>query len=794
MVSAHRHAHAVGVTLLAALAMAVPVAGRPRPGPLGLSPALQRLEQHPALGSKQRLAPRWRKLSRQLREAAADVALATPATPNRLGGPGLAARLDGRVQVAILVAGLTAADRRALAGLGAELTFDDPAFDFVEAWIGVTDLERLAALDFVRAVHPTVAPLTNTGSVTTEGDAILGANLVRAQLGVTGAGVTVGVVSDSVDGLASAQASGDLPPAVQVLKSDPGSGEGTAMLEIVHDLAPGAALAFYGPSTSGDMITGIQQLAAIGAGVIVDDLTFFDQPHFEEGPIAQAINGLAATGVVYVTSAGNFASNASDRGHYEADYVEFGSLGGPALHAHAFAPGSAFQDITVRAGAVGRIFLQWSNPFGAAADDYDLYVVDGDRNIVARSDDPQDGDDLPRETITLDNSGSGSPANLSVVVDRFSGAPQRLELYYAGGIRNIGPSTPAGSIAGNANASGALTVASINAGDPGNDTAASYSSRGPCDLFFPAREVRAKPEVTAIDGVAVTGAAGFPNLFFGTSAAAPHAAAIAALMRSGRPGMSVADVRALLAGTALDLGAPGFDLTFGAGRLQALQAVSAAISVATTTTLPGATTTTAPPGTTTTTLPLGGSAPVVSELHGRLDGDVLTLSGRAADADGDVAQLRVLLTDPAGSPVADSGPVDFQRGGQRLVDLGIQFSGLRAFPTAVAATLSLRDQRGLESAPARADFTAADAGGPAIASVSLKRGGRTIRVRGEGFVRRRTRLEVNGVVLAKRPGVKRRGALAFAKGKPARLNLRSGPNRIRLVTNGAFSNLMIVTR
>jgi hypothetical protein len=775
MASSRRRAGATaclaGLLLIASAATATPRDAR---GPLRPAPALSGLSRHPALAGKATRARHWRKVGEALREAVAEVALAPASGASALRGYGLAARLDGRVHVSIRVAGLTAEDRDALDRLGCEITFQDPAFDFVEAWVGVTAIERLAGLDFVRSVRPAIPPVTSTGSVTSEGDALLGADAARAQLGVTGAGVTVGVLSDSVDGLGTAQASGDLPPVVQVLQAGSGSGEGTAMLEIVHDLAPGAGLAFYGPSTSGDMIAGIRQLAASGASVIVDDLTFFDQPHFEEGPIAQAINQVAANGVVYVTSAGNYGANRGDRGHYEADFVDAGALGGPVQHAHAFTAGSAFQDITVRAGATARIFLQWSNRFGAAADDYDLYVVDGSGQIVARSDDTQDGNDLPVEIVTLDNSGSGSPVNLSVVVDRFSGASQRIELYYAGGITNIQPATPEGSIAGNANAAGALTVAAINASDPGTDTAADYSSRGPCDLFFPARETRAKPEVTAIDGVAVTGAAGFPSPFFGTSAAAPHAAAVAALLRSARPGLSVGDVRAILANTALDLGASGFDVVFGAGRIQALAAVSAALATGPTP---------------------GGGAPVVTGLRGRLDGDVLTLTAGASDADGDVVQARALLLDPSGASIADSGPIDFRRDGQTAFDVGIELSGLGGFPTAVAATLVLVDARGLESAPVVADFTGGDPGAPALASVAVKKRGALLQMRGGGFVRKRTRVEINGVLLGKAVAVKRRGALAIAKGKAVKRVLRAGPNRVRLVTaGGGFSNLLIVNR
>src|SRR5262249_60119622 len=127
-----------------------------------------------------------------------------------------------------------------------------------------------------------------------------------------------------------------------------------------------------------------------------------------------------------------------------------------------------------------------------------------------------------------------------------------------------------------------------------------YSSQGPCELFFPMHELRPKPEITGIDGVSVTGAAGFSNPFFGTSAAAPHIAALAALVRQANPGLSPAAVKQALQSTAVDLGAPRFDTIFGSGRADGLAAVSAAVGTPNAMTTTIATTTTI--GTTTTTL------------------------------------------------------------------------------------------------------------------------------------------------------------------------------------------------
>ena len=86
--------------------------------------------------------------------------------------------------------------------------------------------------------------------------------------------------------------------------------------------------------------------------------------------------------------------------------------------------------------------------------------------------------------------------------------------------------------------------------------------------------MRQKPEITGIDGVSVTGAGGFPTTFFGTSAAAPHIAGITALLKSANPSATRQEIEAALLGGAVDLGAPGIDNVFGAGRANALNSLS----------------------------------------------------------------------------------------------------------------------------------------------------------------------------------------------------------------------------
>ena len=144
-----------------------------------------------------------------------------------------------------------------------------------------------------------------------------------------------------------------------------------------------------------------------------------------------------------------------------------------------------------------------------------------------------------------------------------------------------------------------VSLSAIDASDPGTNDIEPFSSCGPTN------DGRLKPEAAAIDGVSVTGSGGFSNPFYGTSAAAPHAAAIAALLLDCNPGLTRDGLRNALLNKAVDLGAPGDDYDFGHGRLDAYQsALSAGCSA-------GATPTPTLPAvpTATPTLPVGTAVP-----------------------------------------------------------------------------------------------------------------------------------------------------------------------------------------
>jgi hypothetical protein len=368
----------------------------------------------------------------------------------------------------------------------------------------------------------------------------------------------VGVISDGVDSLCDAVTAGELPSGVTAFgtcdDSDPcgcGDGdEGVAILEIVHDMAPGALLGFgAGLASSLEFRARIDDLMnTFQADVIVDDLGFFLEPYFEDGLVAQKVQEALAQGVVYVSSAGNEAEE-----HYEGDYADSGD----GLGSHQIGPSNNAFNVF---GSQVTVIVQWTNPFGSSSDDYDLCLQAESPAVCALFNSQQNGDDDPVEgSIFLCGSGC------SLQVRRISGNAQRIELFVLDGTLGAADRVSAGSIFGHPAVPGVLSVAAIDADDAGNDDVELFSSQGPSRIFFPSLETRDKPDLAASDGVEVGGFGDFPSPFFGTSAAAPHVAAAAAQLLGG---LATADeVPAALMSGAVDIEAPGFDFLAGAGRL-----------------------------------------------------------------------------------------------------------------------------------------------------------------------------------------------------------------------------------
>jgi hypothetical protein len=446
-------------------------------------------------------------------------------------------------------------------------------------------------------------PFTGQGSVETEGDIVHGAVDARGIFGINGAGLKIGVLSDGVTSAALSQATGDLPatcgtpPCLTVLSGQAGSGdEGTAMLEIVHDMAPGASLYFATADTNiASFAANIQALQAAGCNIIVDDAFYFAESPFQDGQAAtvmstsqggavtQAVNSVAAAGVFYFSSAGN-EGNLDDAtsGTFEGDFVPMAAAAPlPSGMVHNFGSGNGYDTITSEGEQVAALF--WSDPLGESGNDYDLYLLDSTgTTILAASTNIQSGTQDPEELIESPSIVSNS----RLVVFQNSGAANRfIHLVVFRGTLAVATS---GETHGHSAASGAYTVAATpaavsfglptpNGPYPGLFTAASqtesFSSDGLRHIFFNADSsaitpsnfsstggsILNKPDITAADGVSVTGVGGFDNPFYGTSAAAPAAASVAALVLSAKPAITAAQMKTALTTTAIDIMSPGFD-------------------------------------------------------------------------------------------------------------------------------------------------------------------------------------------------------------------------------------------
>ncbi len=409
--------------------------------------------------------------------------------------------------------------------------------------------------------------------------------------------------------------------AVSVLEDDlfgGGEDEGRAMLQIVHDVAPHASLAFATAFLGEESFAqNIERLArpvaagGAGASAIADDVVYFEEPFFQDGPVAAAVNKVTGEGVTYLSSAGNDnlfegeneiasweAPEYRDSGGCPAEIQALAGVNG--THCIDFNPGPNTDrtfGIKVEPEATLTIDLQWAEPWQGVGTDLDAFLLNANGELVTGAAEDNLATQRPVEIVQWTNQ-SASEKTVQLVVNRYSGTIPRLKfalLQNGGGVsateypRSGGGDVVGPTVFGHAGAASAIAVGAV----PFNNGTApeEYSSRGPTTHYFgpvegvapapalPSAEIVSKPDIVATDCNATTffahRDAGLTWRFCGTSAAAPHAAGTVALMSEAEPAATAGPLRAALVGTGTPM-VPYGPCAVGGGLVESLAAAKAA--------------------------------------------------------------------------------------------------------------------------------------------------------------------------------------------------------------------------
>jgi subtilisin family serine protease len=462
----------------------------------------------------------------------------------------------GQVRVVAMAAGDLGDATAAVGSVGGRV--EATYADLVQALVPVGSLRELAALPAVRFVRPPARSMA--ASVADEGVAEANALAWHAD-GFTGAGVKIGIIDIGFQYYDLSQDSGDLPDSLTTQNFGCGSlvvggVHGTAVAEVVHDIAPDAQLYLICVETEVDLGLAKDYAIAEGITIVNHSVGWFNTARGDGSGGPGTPDAIAAdakaNGILWVNSMGNEA-----QGHWSGPFQDADSDGW-----HQFSGADELNTIYFSAGTLCA-FLKWDN-WPASAQDYDMYLVRYDGLVVAGSENVQNGTQEPTEAFCVQDDTGQSAAYYGIAIRRFQAttAP-RFDLFVLQSDAQYHPEyvVTAGSVLEPASSPHAMAVGAICWQTDGLEP---FSGRGPNIAGV------IKPDISGHDHVSSSryGAAnGCSGGFGGTSAAAPHVAGAAALVKEANPAFTAAQLQAFLEAHALDRGALGKDNSFGSGRL-----------------------------------------------------------------------------------------------------------------------------------------------------------------------------------------------------------------------------------
>jgi hypothetical protein len=413
-----------------------------------------------------------------------------------------------------------------------------------------------------------------------------------SQTTVNGVGVTVGVMSGDATNVAVIQARGELPTPIQDVTPSGSTNptptdEGTMMLEEVHAVAPGATLVFCGPQTSVDYVACLRNLVSAGASIIVDDSAY-------PGEDLMSATSQFTQGVHSVLTQNPEVALFTVTDNYNGSYWE--GAYGPVLYAggtssltcsangqvdtyvQSFGNQVWADRLTVSTSGTYPVNFQWADPFDQNVSNFDIYILSLATDALtcfpaAGSSGTELFGDLPLSAGTY---------YIFIATPDASLGSKFLKLLIGGdGATQLSLSTTGSVASPQAFVTGVVTVGAVLGSDGVGNMIEPYSGLGPINLAFPTPASLQAPSVVAPDAIHVDAAntnfasqLGSDGLFHGTSAAAPNAAAVAALLRSAFPSLTPTQLTSAIQSGAAQLGASVPNGTFGYGRVDAVGALN----------------------------------------------------------------------------------------------------------------------------------------------------------------------------------------------------------------------------
>jgi subtilisin family serine protease len=445
-------------------------------------------------------------------------------------------------------------DIEALKAYGCEIIKTGDAV--IKAKVPIYMLDQIA--DHVNGISFIRLPDRPLADVVSEGVNLTGASSYQLS-GYNGTNAKVAIIDLGFADLSAAIVAGVLPSSV--IKIDctgndcaptdfPSEEEvhGTAVAEIVHEMAPGAQLYLIKVGDNLDLKDAKDYCIANGIRIINHsvgwfDTNFYDGTCYFDNAVCSA-NHAYKNGILWVNAAGNQAQR-----HYGATFKD---TDGDRLHNVTSV--SNYIAIHAEAGYVMVFTLTW-DAWPVTDQDYDLLLFDSSHALVAASMNAQTGTQPPAEEIVYPVPTTGT---YYLAVRKYSTTGNhRFHIFSF--YDDLSPHVASSSLLSPSDATGVMAVAAIDWANWATGPQEDFSSQGPTS------DGRIKPEISGPDGV--SSFVYQPDLFFGTSAAAPHVAGAAALILSNVPTLTVSQLWDAITSSAIDMGIPGQDTIYGFGRL-----------------------------------------------------------------------------------------------------------------------------------------------------------------------------------------------------------------------------------